>query len=74
MSHFPRRRFLQQGALALGAGAVHGLAWAQPGAAPLYPLSLTEVAARIRQRTLRSTDLVRALFVRIDQLEPKLNA
>lgn len=74
MSHFPRRHFLQQGALALGAGAVRGLAWAQPSAAPLYTLSLTEVAARIRQRTLRSTDLVRALLMRIDQLEPKLNA
>ncbi len=69
-----RRHFLQHATLAAGAGVLPAAGWAQPGTVPLYSLSLTEAAARIRHRDLTSAALVRALIARIDQLNPKLNA
>lgn len=74
MPHTTRRRFLQHAACAAGAGALPHRTWAQPVHAPFYTLSLTEIASRIRQRQLTSTDLLHALLARIDEFDPRLNA
>ncbi len=73
MPHTSRRHFLQQAALVAGTSALPAPSWAQ-SAAPLYSLSLAEVAARIRRRDLTSTALMQALLARIDELNPRLNA
>ncbi len=65
-----RRRFLPAGAAALLCART---SWADAGPS-LHSLGVAEAAARIRARSLTSTDLVRALLARIDALEGKLNA
>lgn len=75
MSDFTRRRFLQNAAVtAAGSSILPRRSWAQGAGTPLHALSLTEAAARIRQRKLTSIDLVRALLARIDEVNPALNA
>ncbi len=69
-----RRNFLRGASLAAGAGALQRSSWAQTSRSPLHALSVTEAAARVRNRSLTSTELVRALLARIDQLNPRLNA
>ncbi len=74
MTRLTRRTLLRSAALATCA---HSVLWTLPGqsgAVPLTSLSLAEAANRIRQRTLTSVDLVRALLSRIDAMNPALNA
>ena len=74
MPNTTRRHFLQHAALAAGASALPAQSQGQSTDVPLHSLSLTEAAARIRQRSLTSTALVAALFERITKLNPSLNA
>ncbi len=68
-----RRGFLQHSSLAAG-GILLRSSSAQPAAAALHTLSLTEVATRIRSRKLTATELVRTLLARIEALNPRINA
>ena len=74
MFRISRRRFLQQAALITCAGAVPVCTYAKIGDTPLYALSLTEAAARIRRHELTATALTQALLARVDALNPELNA
>ena len=75
MSDSTRRRFLQNAAFAAaGSSVLPRRPWAQSAGTPLYALSLTEAAARIRHRELTSSELVRALLARIAEFNPSLNA
>ncbi|MGI4827745.1 MAG: amidase family protein [Janthinobacterium lividum] len=74
MFNLSRRLFLRQTTLAACASAVPATMHAESNGTPLHALSLTEAAARIRRRELTAAALTQALFARIDQLNPKLNA
>ena len=73
-TRFSRRKFMRGATMTIGAGALRHSMCAQPSATALHTLTVTEAAARIRSRSLRSADLVHSLLSRIDLLNPKLNA
>lgn len=74
MTRMNRRRFLGRAAVVTGALVVPHAAWTLDRGDSLANLSIAEVGRRIRTRELTSTALVELLLVRIDRLNPALNA
>ncbi len=69
-----RRHFLQQATLVAGASAFPARGEEKSGDAQLHDLTLTEAAAKIRQRSLTSVALVTATVERCSIFNPSLNA
>ncbi|MES2825293.1 MAG: amidase [Pseudomonadota bacterium] len=75
--HWSRRRFIK-----LTAGASTALVIARYSAAPAYAAtgndllskSVVEIAKMIGDKTVTATDVVKACYARIDEINPKINA